>query len=163
MPLHDVHPDVAEALRTLSQSSGYSSLPVPEADNQEYGAAVASLGQERIRFRVGKLTPTKVGLFVAVWRRAQDGSTEPFPAEDGTHLLVITVREGTRAGHFAFPTSVLAKHGIVSVNGVGGKRGFRVYPPWSAVSNRQATRTQQWQCAYFTERNATTTGTHHNR
>ncbi|MBT2585303.1 MepB family protein [Arthrobacter sp. ISL-95] len=155
MPDHDVHPDVAEALLTLSQSSLSPSVPVPEADNHEYGAAVATLGQERIRFRVGKLTPTKVGLFVAVWRRAQDGSTEPFPAEDGADLLVITVREGTKAGRFAFPKSALVRHGIVSVNGAGGKRGFRVYPPWSQVANRQAVRTQQWQCGYFTEGSAT--------
>ncbi|NWL32925.1 MepB family protein [Paenarthrobacter nitroguajacolicus] len=149
MPDHDVHPDVSEALKALGQSVSWDSLPVPEADNQEYGAAVASLGPERIRFRVGKLTPTKVGLFVAVWRRAQDGSTEPFPVEDGIGRLVVTVREGGNMGHFAFPTSALIQHGIVSVKGVGGKRGFRVYPPWSEVTNRQAIRTQQWQCEYF--------------
>jgi hypothetical protein len=154
VPDHDVHPDVTEALRVLSPPSGSPSTPAPEADNREYGAAVASLGQEQIRFRVGKLTPTKVGLFVAVWQRAQDGSTEPFPAEEGTDLLVITVREGARAGYFAFPRSALVKHGIASVNGSGGKRGFRVYPPWSEVSNRQAVRTQQWQCSYFTEGSA---------
>lgn len=150
MTAHHVHPDVSEALKALGQSAAWNSLPVPEADNQEYGAAVASLGQGRIRFRVGKLTPTKVGLFVAVWRRAQNGSTEPFPAEDGTGLLVVTVREGNNMGHFSFPTSALVKHGIVSVKGAGGKRGFRVYPPWSEVRNRQAARTQQWQCDYFT-------------
>ncbi|WP_309073966.1 MepB family protein [Paenarthrobacter sp.] len=149
MPDHDFHPDVTEALRVLSQSSGFPATPVPEAENHEYGAAVASLGQEQIRFRVGKLTPAKVGLFVAAWRRAEDGSTEPFPAEDGADLLVITVREGPRAGYFAFPKSALVKHGIMSVNGTGGKRGFRVYPPWSGVSNRQAARTQQWQCGFF--------------
>ena len=159
MPDHDVHPDVTEALRHLSQPAGTSTTPAAEADNLEYGAAVVNLGQELIRFRVGKLTPTKVGLFVAVWRRAKDGSTEPFPAEDGADLLVITVREGTRAGYFAFPKSALVKQGIVSVNGTGGKRGFRVYPPWSEVSNRQAVRTRQWQCGYFTEGSATSDNT----
>lgn len=151
MPANDVHPDVAEALKALGQSVSWDSLPVPEADNQEYGAAVASRGQELIRFRVGKLTPTKVGLFVAVWRRAQDGSTEPFPADDGIRLLVVTAREGSNMGHFSFPTSALIQHGIVSVKGVGGKRGFRVYPPWSEVTSGQALRTQQWQCAFFTD------------
>jgi hypothetical protein len=159
VPDHNVHPDVAEALRALSQSSGSPSAPVPEADNHEYGAVVVDLGQELVRFRVGKLTPTKVGLFVAVWQRAQDGSTEPFPAEDAVDLLVITAREGSRAGYFAFPKPALAKHGIVSVNGVGGKRGFRVYPPWSEVSNQQAARTQLWQCKYFTEGSATSDNT----
>lgn len=151
MPDPKIHPDVTEALKALPQFAGHYSLPVPEADNHEYGAAVAGLGQERIRFRVGKLTPTKVGLFVSVWRRDQGGSTEPFPSDDGTGLLVVTVREGTKAGHFAFPVSALLKHGIVSVKGAGGKRGFRVYPPWSDVSNPQAIRTQQWQCAFYTD------------
>jgi len=151
VPANDVHPDVAEALQALTQLSGQYSPAMPEADNHEYGAAVASRGQELIRFRVGKLTPTKVGLFVAVWRRAQDGSTEPFPAEEGIGLLVVTAREGNNAGHFAFPGSALVKHRIVSVKGVGGKRGFRVYPPWSEVSSGQALRTQQWQCAFFTD------------
>lgn len=110
---------------------------------------IARCGPELIRVRVGKLTPTKVGLFVAVWRRAADGSTEPFPADDAVGTLVVTAREGDQSGHFAFPASALVEHGIVSVDGVGGKRGFRVYPPWSATANRQAKLTQQWQCGFF--------------
>ena len=62
-------------------------------------------------------------------------------------------------GHFAFPTSALVKHGIVSVKGSGGKRGFRVYPPWSEVSNRQAIKTQHWQCSYFIPGSATSINT----
>ena len=42
-----------------------------------------------------------------------------------------------------------AEHGITSVAGAGGKRGFRVYPPWSPTDNAQAIRTQKWQGAYF--------------
>lgn len=146
-----VHPDVAAALRVLGQSFGECSPPIPEPDNQEYGAATASCGPELIRVRVGKLTPTKVGLFVAVWRRAADGSTEPFPADDAVGTLVVTVREGDHVGHFAFPKSALVERGIVSVDGVGGKRGFRVYPPWSATTSRQAKLTQQWQCRFFSQ------------
>ncbi|GAA3271584.1 MepB family protein [Paenarthrobacter aurescens] len=151
MPAPEIHPDVAEAFQALVPPSGRRSKPVPEAENHDYGAAVARNGQQLLRFRVAKVTPTKVGLFVAVWRRAEDGTTEPFPAGDDADLLVIAVREGTRTGHFAFPTTALVKHGIVSVDGTGGKRGFRVYPPWAEVSSRQAARTRQWQGAYFTE------------
>ncbi|WUD62845.1 MepB family protein [Nocardia sp. NBC_00511] len=118
-------------------------------ENAEYGAFVSRVGRGSARFRVGKLTPKKVGMFVTVWKRAADGSTEPFAAEDGTDLLVITVREGQHVGQFAFPKNALVEHDIVSVEGRGGKRGFRVYPPWSATRNRQAMRTQQWQCDYF--------------
>ncbi|MFE4196241.1 MepB family protein [Paenarthrobacter sp. NPDC056912] len=152
MTAQSVHPDVADAVRVLSLEGEECPYPTPEADNLEYGAAIANLRQGTVRFRVGKLTPTKAGLFVAAWRRASGGSTEPFPAEDSTGTLVVTVREGANAGYFAFPKSALVKHGIVSVDGEGGKRGFRIYPPWSVTTNRQATLTQQWQCEYFHQR-----------
>lgn len=133
-------------------SMGYCP-PCPEAENAEYGAAVSTCGEALVRFRVGKLTPNKVGLFVAVWQRSIDGGTEPFPADhpsaNDADALVVSVREGGNSGHFAFPKAALLKHGIVSVQGKGGKRGFRVYPPWSATSNRQARATQEWQSGFF--------------
>jgi hypothetical protein len=144
-----VHPDVADARNLISVLGLHISAAVPEVDNVEYGACVSSVGCGSVRFRVGKQTPTKVGLFVSVWRRAEDGSTEPFAAEGGADLLVITARTGPRFGQFVFPTSALVEHGIVSVAGRGGKRGFRVYPPWSPTANTQARRSQKWQCDYF--------------
>lgn len=127
---------------------GGAEAVVAEADNGDYGAARTRIGSRSVRLRVGKLTPTKVGLFVAVWRRSAAGPTEPFPADD-VDLLVIITREGSHAGAFVFPRSALERHGITSVAGIGGKRGFRVYPPWSATDNAQAIRTQTWQGAYF--------------
>ncbi|GAB2645146.1 MepB family protein [Prescottella soli] len=144
-----VHPDVV-LLTGLFAGLGVECSPaVSEPDNAEYGAAVSDLGQSTIRFRVGKLTPTKVGLFVSVWRRGAGGSTEPFPAEDDMDALVVVAREGDRFGAFVFPNEVLATRGVVSVCGAGGKRGFRVYPPWSATSSPQAKRSQGWQCDWF--------------
>jgi hypothetical protein len=148
-----IHPDLAEAQRLIKLLGRECSRPTPEAHNAEYGAAIATSGRASIRFRVGKLTPTKVGLFVAVWRRSPDGGTEPFPADhpsaDDADTLVVSVREVEKSGHFVFPRSAMISHGIVSVKGTGGKRGFRVYPPWSLTSSRQARKTQEWQCAYF--------------
>ncbi|CAM2991820.1 MepB family protein [Prescottella defluvii] len=144
-----VHPDVAHVIGLVDGLGWRCSPALAEPDNADYGAAVSDVGRTAIRFRVGKLTPTKVGLFVSVWRRAVGGSTEPFPAEDGVGGLVVTAREGERFGAFAFPAGVLASRGIVSVDGVGGKRGFRVYPLWSATSNPQAKRSQAWQCDWF--------------
>ncbi|WP_446222139.1 MepB family protein [Nocardia sp. IBHARD005] len=144
-----LHPDVVEARILISDLGLEISPAVPEADNAEYGAFVSSVGRGSVRFRVGKQTPTKVGLFVSVWRRAEDGSTEPFAAEGGADLLVITARAEPRFGQFVFPKSALVEHGIVSVAGHGGKRGFRVYPPWSTAENKQARRSQEWQCGYF--------------
>ena len=65
-----VHPDVAMVLRVLGGLALACSPAIVEADNHEYGAAVSEIGRSPVRFRVGKLTPTKVGLFVTVWRRS---------------------------------------------------------------------------------------------
>ncbi len=56
---------------------------------------------------------------------------------------------GSGFGAFVFPSEVLASRGVVAVDGAGGKRGFRVYPPWSEVTSPQAATTQRWQCASF--------------
>jgi hypothetical protein len=143
-----IHPEVSRAVQLLGELAGGTGAALAETDNADYGAAVVRLGARRLRLRVGRVTPTKVGLFVAVWRRSPTGSTEPFPADD-TDLLVIIAGEGSHAGLFLFPRSALARHGIGSVAGAGGKRGFRVYPPWSPTGNAQAVRTQAWQGAYF--------------
>jgi hypothetical protein len=52
-------------------------------------------------------------------------------------------------GQFIFPKTVLANKGIISKNGISGKRGIRVYPPWDVPNNKQAEKTQRWQLNYF--------------
>lgn len=141
-----VHPDVASACAALGHDA---SALILEPDNLAYGGAVSRTPESTVRFRVGKVTPTKVGHFVTVWRRAANGSTEPLPAEEGVSALIVTVRDGSQSGAFVFPASALAEHGIASVRGVGGKRGFRVYPPWVEATNPQAKRTQRWQSLHF--------------
>jgi hypothetical protein len=140
-----IHPDVARAGSVLG-------LPVAallqEAENSDYGAATGAKDGHVTRFRVARVTPKHPGLFVAVWRRAADGGTEPFAAGDQQRLVVV-VREGERSGFFDFPTSALVDLGVVSVEGRGGKRGFRVYPPWSTAPNRRAELAQSRQCAHF--------------
>ncbi|WP_255579398.1 MepB family protein [Cryobacterium sp. PAMC25264] len=132
----------------LGSLGGHPEPAAAEIDNADYGAAFTRMGKRRLRFRVGRVTPRKVGLFVAVWRRSPSGSTEPFQVDDVDHLVVLT-REGQHTGLFVFPRSALQRHGIVSVAEFGGKRGFRVYPPRSRTDNAQAIRTQAWQGAFF--------------
>ncbi|MDR6614113.1 MepB family protein [Leifsonia sp. 1010] len=120
----------------------------PEGENGGYDAAVCDTPDGLVRFRAARVTPRKSGLFVAVWRRAADGGTEPFDTGD-QRQLVIVAREGSGFGAFVFPREVLASRGVLAVDHVGGKRGFRVYPPWSEVTSPQATATQRWQCAWF--------------
>ena len=143
------HPDLRSARDPIVSLGLHISATESETQNAAYGASVSEVGCGKVRFRVGKRTPAKPGLFVAVWQRAEDGSTEPFAAEDDVDLLVITVGEHSRVGQFVFPRHALVEHGIVSVAGRGGKRGFRVYPPWSATQNKQAQNSQKWQSAYF--------------
>lgn len=38
------------------------------------------------------------------------------------------------------PIDALRRHGVVSVDGSGGKPAFRLYPPWVTTTNRQAGR-----------------------
>jgi hypothetical protein len=63
--------------------------------------------------------------------------------------VVITAKNGNNFGQFIFPKAILAKHKIITKNGIEGKRGIRVYPPWDTVTNKQAEKTQQWQAGYF--------------
>src|SRR4051812_1099333 len=97
-----------------------------EAENDGYAAAVCETADGVVRFRVARVTPTKTGSFVAVWRRAADGTTEPFGAGEQRRLVIVT-RDDGGFGAFVFPDVALAAQGVVSVGGVGGKRGFRVY------------------------------------
>ncbi|MFH8573919.1 MepB family protein [Streptomyces sp. NPDC017993] len=142
--------DLLRAKALAYDPSGFTcSRPVPEAESAEYGACEFTLDGLSVRFRVAKTTPTKVGQFVTVWKRPENGPIQPFDAEDPVDFFVISTREGERFGQFVFPRDVLRDRGIVSTNGSGGKRAFRVYPPWVTTTNRQAGNTQTWQVNYF--------------
>ena len=41
----------------------------------------------------------------------------------------------------------------MSKNNIGGKRGFRVYPPFEKVTSTQAIKTQSWQVEYYKDLN----------
>ena len=119
------------------------------SESVEYGACSFKLNGQTIEHRVSKITPTKTGQFVTIWKRNKDGITEPFDIFDDIDFVVITSKIGDNIGQFIFPKSVLAEKGIISQNGKDGKRGIRVYPPWDTVTNRQAEKTKSWQTEYF--------------
>jgi hypothetical protein len=145
------------ALFYLAQTTAYTpnglilSNIVAEKESQEYGACSFELNNKKIQFRVAKITPTKIGQFVTIWKRIGTGPTMPFDSQDQVDLFIISVRDKDHFGQFIFPKDVLIKQGAVSKNGVGGKRGMRVYPPWDITDNKQAQKTQEWQLAYFVE------------
>ncbi|MER7463008.1 MepB family protein [Streptomyces sp. NPDC097981] len=145
-----VHADLLAAKARVYDPCGFTcSRPVPEAEGAAYAAHEFSLDGRAVRFRAAKTTPTKAGQFVTVWQRSPGGPIRPFDAADPVDLFVIGSHDDQGFGQFVFPVDALRRHGVVSVDGSGGKRGFRVYPPWVATANRQADRAQAWQVEYF--------------
>lgn len=123
--------------------------PKLNTESIEYGACSFELDSKKIQHRVSKITPTKNGQFVTLWKRNNNAITEPFDCSDEIDFIIITARSSDNLGQFIFPKSVLADKGIITQNGKSGKRGIRVYPPWDNPKSKQAEKTQSWQINYF--------------
>lgn len=121
----------------------------PDAESVGYGACSFQLNGKRVQHRASKITPTKTGQFVTIWKRNKDGITEPFSVSDNIDFIIISAKSDDNFGQFIFPLAVLAEKGIITQNGKEGKRGIRVYPPWDIATNKQAQKTQTWQTEYF--------------
>ncbi|MFJ7589019.1 MepB family protein [Streptomyces sp. NPDC097617] len=146
------HADLVAAKALVYDPCGFTcSQPVPEAESADYAAHTFTLDALSVRFRAARTTPTKVGQFVTVWKRSPGGPIQPFDAADPVDLFVISTRDGDHFGQFVFPVEALRRHGVVSTDGAGGKRAFRVYPPWVTTTNRQAGSAQTWQLEHFLE------------
>jgi hypothetical protein len=126
------------------------SQPVLEAESSEYGACTFDLNNLNIRFRSAKITPTKTGQFVTLWKRINQGPIQPFDSTDPIDLFIISTRKDNQFGLFIFPKSILITKEIVS-DTKEGKRAIRVYPPWDITASKQAQKTQKWQLDYFLE------------
>ncbi len=146
------HLDLFTAQKFAYKSSGLSIVKLRrEVESQEHGALEFEMNKLRIKFRVARITQTKIGQFVALWKRIGTGPIRPYDRADPVDLFVISVRRGDHFGQFVFPKEVLCEKDIVSKDGEGGKRAIRVYPPWDIPDNRQAEKTQKWQLLYFFE------------
>lgn len=122
-----------------------------EPESAEYGAYALQLAGLALRFRASKITPTKIGQFVTLWKRIGNGPIQPFDESDPIDFFVVSCRTDQHLGQFVFPKSVLCARDVVARNGKGGKRAIRVYPPWDRPTSRQALQTQSWQLDYFLE------------
>ncbi len=146
-------PQELEAARELLWADGQvCTAPIAEPESTQYGAFAFSVDGVPVRFRIAKTTPTKPGQFVTVWQRSTDGPIRPFDIEDQVRYFVVSVGDSECHGYFVFPLEALVQRDIVSRNGVGGKRGFRVYPPWVSTTNNQARRSQSWQLEFYKAR-----------
>ena len=121
----------------------------PETESQEYTALTFQVYNYKILFRKAKITPTKTGQFVTLWKRNEKGITEPFNLTDEFDFYLIATKTPTNFGVFIFPKKVLQHHTILSDPARDGKRGIRVYPNWDETTSKQAQRTQVWQTEYF--------------
>ncbi len=138
------------AAKNIYQSFGLKcSRERVEAESAEYAAMNFQLDNRSVIFRLAKITPTKTGQFVTIWKRTADGITAPYDVEDVFDFFIIAVRKDAQAGQFIFPKAILLEQGVISQNNKGGKRGMRVYAPWDKAENKQAQKTQQWQLNYF--------------
>lgn len=148
--LNSMHSDLKVVKELVYDKCGFDLINLKcNLESAEYGACSFELNGKTIQFRVSKITPTKTGQFVSIWKRNREGITEPFDISDDLDFIIISSKSGDNFGQFIFPKSVLADNGIISINGKTGKRGIRVYPPWDVVTNKQAQKTQIWQSKYF--------------
>jgi hypothetical protein len=120
-----------------------------EAESSDYAAATFLLNNFKILYREAKITPTKIGQFVTLWKRNAEGITAPFHINDDFDFAIICVQKGENSGHFVFSKAILQQKGVLANDQKDGKRGFRIYPPWDIAENKQAKQTQAWQLNFF--------------
>lgn len=144
--------DLMLAMHGLYRQAGVAPRHTPEREQEsgEYGACRFDLEGRAVVFRVAKTTPTKIGQFVTLWKRAAPSDKiAPLDSGDGVDVVVVSVADATRRGQFVFDQQALLKYAVMSHDGQGGKRAIRVYPPWSKPVAKDAIKTQQWQLRYF--------------
>ncbi|KIA99277.1 MepB domain containing protein [Flavobacterium sp. KMS] len=149
-PTNTIHKDLLEAKELLYDTCNLEcSQPIAEAESADYGAYTFKINNQAVIYRVAKITPTKVGQFVTLWKRSPKGPIAPFEITDDIDLFIVSTRNGSHFGQFIFPKSILHQKGILSDDTKEGKRAIRVYPPWDSTTSKQAQKTQQWQLDYF--------------
>lgn len=120
-----------------------------ESESEEYGAFRFKLDNKNICYREAKITPTKTGQFVTLWKRNSNGIIAPFDDADAIDFVIVSVRKDQNFGQFIFPKKILFSKAIFSTSKKEGIRATRVYPPWDQTTNKQAQKTQKWQLDYF--------------
>lgn len=120
-----------------------------EPESKEYLAHSFHLDGQKVIFRKAKITPTKTGQFVTIWKRNSEGITAPFDISDEFEFIMVYCENEDSSGVFIFPKAVLHQKKIISDEIKDGKRGIRVYPPWDSPTSKQAQKTQAWQVKYF--------------
>jgi len=144
--------DLHISIRKVFEPAGFTCHHVEaEVESSAYCAYTFQLNELFILYRHAKITPTKSGQFVTLWKRINDGPIQPFDLSDQVDFIIISSRFDKRFGIFIFPKMVLLEQGVLSGGKKPGKRAIRVYPPWDLLSSAQAIKTQGWQLPFFLE------------
>ena len=123
-----------------------------DIESKDYAGFELKLNSQRIICRTAKITPTKTGCFVTLWKRnAINKTTQPFEANDEVSLVLVFAKSEFKQGFFIFTENVLVEKGIFRSPQKAGKCATRLYPPWSEPTAKDAIRSKQWQVDYFLE------------
>ncbi len=120
-----------------------------DKESSDYQAYDFMLGNSKVKFRIGKITPKKIGCFTTFYKRIDSGSIVPYDISDNVDFFVVSVCNLEKLGYFLFPKKALIENNILSKQGQQGKRAFRLYPLWDTPLNKQAIVSQKWQLDYF--------------
>jgi hypothetical protein len=142
--------ELTNAIQKIYEPAGLmvTQVPTREAESSEYAACRLRLNNRTVAFRVAKTTPTKIGQFVTLWKRFA-GKTAPLDTNDNIAFVIVHVSNGTNHGQFIFDQQTLLTKGIISSADRVGKMAFRLYPPWTTPTAKDAIKSQQWQLNYF--------------
>lgn len=92
-----------------------------EPESKEYDAHQCIINNKKVLFRTAKITPTKEGQFVTLWKRSPQGPIIPYDRTDDFDIVIINSNENHKSGQFIFNKNVLLKNKVISNNNIGGK------------------------------------------
>lgn len=120
-----------------------------EKESRECEASRFRLDENMILYRKAKITPTKTGQFVTLWKRNGKRIIEPYQDSDPFDFLIVLAKSEFNLGLFIFPKWILIEQGILSIKEREGKRAFRIYAAWDLAENKQSIKTKRWQAEFF--------------
>src|SRR5690606_4578136 len=69
-----------------------------DIEAKEYDGSSFKISQLYIKYRKAKITPKKIGCFVALWKRDDEGKTIPFEISDQFDFYLIEVEDFDNKG-----------------------------------------------------------------
>ena len=101
--IHTFHPDLSAAQTLLYDKYDLHITEFKaEPESAEYAACTFKLNGLKVIFRVSKITPTKTGHFVTIWKRHDERVTEPFDFTDDFDLIIISSKSDDNLGSLFF-------------------------------------------------------------